>query len=186
VSASAIPLIIAGASGRMGRTLVSLASADPGLRVVGAIEAPGHRDLGQDAGSLATGRAIGVELTDSLDRAAVDGAVLIEFTAPAPSLEHLRACSRLGVSMVLGTTGFSAVEQQEIERLAERVACLQAANMSRGVTILQQLVEDVARRLGPSFDVELVEIHHRLKKDAPSGTALALARAAARGRDLSL
>jgi 4-hydroxy-tetrahydrodipicolinate reductase len=186
MSGAAVPIIIAGAGGRMGRMLLALAASDPALRVAGALEAEGHPDLGKDAGLLAGGRASGVVLTDSLERCAVAGAVLIEFTVPEASLTHLRSAAGLGLSVVLGTTGFTAAEQNEVTRHAERVACLQAPNMSVGVTVLEKVVEEVSRLVGAPFDVEVVEMHHRMKKDAPSGTALALARAAARGRDADL
>jgi len=186
MSEARVPIIVAGAAGRMGRMLLALAARDPSLRLVGALEAAGNPELGKDAGLLAGSGAAGVIVTDSLERCAVAGAVLIEFTVPEASLAHLRAAAGLGVSMVLGTTGFTAAEQGEVARLAERVACLQAPNMSVGVTLLEKVVEEVSRRLGGSFDIEVVEMHHRMKKDAPSGTALALARSAARGRETDL
>jgi 4-hydroxy-tetrahydrodipicolinate reductase len=186
VSAVRVPIVIAGAAGRMGRMLASLARADTGLEVVGALEAPGHPQLGTDVGTLSGGQACGVTISDSLERAAVRGAVLIEFSAPAPSLEHLRQATSLGLSSVIGTTGFSATEQGELVQLATGVACVQAANMSVGVTALLEVVRQLAQRLGPSFDIEVAETHHRLKKDSPSGTALALARAAAEGRGARL
>lgn len=177
-----VPVIIAGAAGRMGRMLVTLAAGDPALRVAGGIEMPGHRDLGSDLGRLAGLADLGVSLTAELPAGPLDGAVLIEFTAPEPSLEHLRLAAEHGFGVVLGTTGFTAEQQQEIERLAARVACMQAPNMSLGVTVLLGLVEQAARLLGSSFDIEVSETHHRRKKDSPSGTALALARAAVAGR----
>jgi len=170
----------------MGRMLLSLVAADPELRLVGAIEAAGHPDLGKDAGSLATGTAAGVAIAATLEAVAQPGAVLVEFTAPAPSLEHLRVVAQAKMAMVLGTTGFTPAEQGEIATLAKRAPCMRASNMSVGVTVLEAIVEEVARRLGDAFDVEVVELHHRMKKDAPSGTALTLARAAARGRAADL
>jgi len=184
--AAPVPVLIAGAAGRMGRMLVTLAAADPTLRLAGGIEMPGHRDLGTDIGRLAGIADVGVPLTDALPAGRLDGTVLIEFTAPEPSLEHLRRAAEQGFAVVLGTTGFSPAQQQEIEQLGKRVACVQAPNMSLGVTVLLGLVEEAARRLGAAFDVEVSETHHRRKKDAPSGTALALARAAAAGRDAKL
>ncbi|HEY8515204.1 MAG TPA: 4-hydroxy-tetrahydrodipicolinate reductase [Candidatus Binatia bacterium] len=184
-TATRVPVIIGGAAGRMGRMLVSLASRDDGLRLAGGIEAPGHPDLGTDLGRLAGGVDLGVVLTDALPEIA-PGTVLIEFTAPEPSLAHLREAAERGLGVVLGTTGFTAEQQREIEELAKRVPCVQAPNMSFGVTVLLDLVEEAARRLGAAFDIEISETHHRKKKDAPSGTALALARAAARGRGARL
>jgi 4-hydroxy-tetrahydrodipicolinate reductase len=186
MSTQPVPVLIAGAAGRMGRMLVTLAAADPALRLAGGIEMPGHRDLGTDIGRLAGIADVGVPLTDALPTGRLDGAVLIEFTAPEPSLEHLRQAAKQGFAVVLGTTGFSPSQQQEVERLAASVACMQAPNMSLGVTVLLGLVEEAARRLGPAFDIEISETHHRRKKDAPSGTALGLARAAAAGRSAKL
>ncbi|MEW6270773.1 MAG: 4-hydroxy-tetrahydrodipicolinate reductase [Thermodesulfobacteriota bacterium] len=185
MSSARVPVVIAGAAGRMGRVLVSLAVQDPGLRLAGGVEAPRHPDLGTDLGRLAGVPETGVVLTSALPAAGA-GAVLIEFTAPEASLAHLREAAERGLAVVLGTTGFTAAQQDEVERLAARTACLQAPNMSSGVTVLLELVEEAARRLGAGFDVEVSETHHRKKKDAPSGTALALARAAARGRGARL
>ena len=182
-AAAPVPVIIAGAAGRMGRMLVTLAAGDPGLRLAGGLEAPGHRDLGSDIGRLAGIADAGVALTSELPAGRLDGTVLIEFTAPDPSLEHLRRAAEQGFAVVLGTTGFSAAQQQEIDALGGKVACVQAPNMSLGVTVLIGLVEEAARRLGAGFDIEVSEAHHRRKKDSPSGTALALARAAVAGRD---
>jgi 4-hydroxy-tetrahydrodipicolinate reductase len=180
------PVVIAGAGGRMGRTLLTLASHDPSLRVVGAFEAPGHAAVGSDAGTLVGATPLGVVVADRPADALAPGVVLVDFTWPEPSLEHLRAAAAAGASAVVGTTGFKAEQQREIESIGARAAIVQAANMSVGVTVLTEVVADVARRLGGSFDIEIVEAHHRLKKDAPSGTALALARAAASGRDARL
>jgi len=182
-AAAPVPVLIAGAAGRMGRMLVTLAAADPALRLAGGIEAPGHRDLGSDIGRLAGIADVGVALATGLPAGRLDGSVLIDFTAPEASLAHLHLAAERGFAVVLGTTGFSAGQQQEVVALSARVACMQAPNMSLGVTVLLGLVEEAARRLGSAFDIEVSEAHHRRKKDAPSGTALALARAAVAGRD---
>jgi 4-hydroxy-tetrahydrodipicolinate reductase len=180
-----VGVAIAGAAGRMGRMLLGLALENPRIRLVGAVEAPGHPSLGTDVGQLVGQSALGVTLGDTL-APLPPGTVVVEFTAPGPSLEHLREAARRGLAIVLGTTGFNADEQREIDTLAERVAFVQAANMSVGVTALLDVVRDLAGRLGPAFDIEVVETHHRRKKDAPSGTALALSRAAAEGRGAKL
>jgi 4-hydroxy-tetrahydrodipicolinate reductase len=186
VSASRrVGVAIAGAAGRMGRMLLNLALDDARIALVGAVEAPGHPDLGGDAGRLVGRPAAGVALRDRLDGLPA-GSVLVEFTSPEASLAHLREAADRGIAVVLGTTGFGAEQQAEIDRLATRVACMQAPNMSVGITVLLDVVREVARRLGPAYDVELCETHHRRKKDAPSGTALALARAAAEGRGARL
>lgn len=186
------PLVIAGAGGRMGRMLTSLAARDPALRIAGAFEAPGHAGVGTDVGTLSGTGDVGVRVADSAASAlgqASGGAgrpVLIDFTWPEPSLANLRTAAETGAAAVVGTTGFRPEQQREIEDLARRIPLVQASNMSVGVTLLAEVVTEVARRLGDSFDIEVVEAHHRLKKDAPSGTALSLARAAAAGRDARL
>lgn len=179
------PVVVAGAAGRMGRMLLALARARQDVCVVGALEAPGHPELGRDAGALGGGPESGVPVSDRLGEPPA-GTVLIEFTAPEPSLEHLRAAASRGLAVVLGTTGFDVAQQREVDSLAGSVPLLQAANMSVGVTVLLEAVALVSRKLGASFDVELAEAHHRMKKDAPSGTALALARAAVEARGGSL
>jgi len=179
---SAVPVVIAGAAGRMGRMLVALAAADPALRIAGGLEIAGHRDLGTDLGRLAGVADAGVALAAELPPSGLAGGVLVDFTAPEASLAHLRAAGERGLAVVLGTTGFTAEQDRQIDEAAKRVACVQAPNMSLGVTVLLDLVAEAARRLGPAFDIEVSETHHRKKKDAPSGTALALARAAVAGR----
>lgn len=181
-----VRIAVAGAGGRMGRMLLQLATARPGMEVTGAFEAPGHPNLGDDAGALAGAAPSGVAVTPDAAEAIAAADVVIEFTLPEPSLEHLRMAADTDTAVVLGTTGFTPEQQRQIGGLAERIPLLQASNMSIGVTVLTEVVEDVARRLGPAFDIELIETHHRRKKDAPSGTALTLAGAAARGRGADL
>jgi 4-hydroxy-tetrahydrodipicolinate reductase len=176
-----VRVAIAGAGGRMGHTLLALAAGRPGLAVAAAFEAPGHPALGREVGGVG-GLRVGADAASAIGSADV----LIEFTLPEPSVEHVRIAADRGCAVVLGTTGFDAAQQAEITRAAERIPLLQASNMSVGVTVLTQVVEEVARRFGPAFDIEIVETHHRKKKDAPSGTALTLAGAAARGRGADL
>ena len=156
-----IRVAIAGAGGRMGRMLLGLAAACPGLEVAGAFEIPGHPVVGNDLGNLIGGSPAGTTVGDDAAAAIGRADVLIEFTLPEPSLEHLRLAADRGCAVVLGTTGFTPEQQREIDRLAARVALLQASNMSVGVTVLSEVVEDVARRLGSAFDIEIVEAHHR-------------------------
>jgi len=186
MSATRVPVVIAGAAGRMGRTLVALAASDPALELRGGFEMAGHRDLGADIGRIAGIPDVGVALASDLPPDPLERAVLIDFTAPAASIAHLRSAAERGFGVVLGTTGFTAEQQAEVERLATRAACMQAPNMSLGVTVLLGLVEQAAQLLGGGFDIEISETHHRRKKDSPSGTALALARAAASGRGAKL
>ena len=182
---SPVGVVVAGAAGRMGRMLVSLAHANPALRLAGALEAPGQPALGSDAGRLAGVGDLGVPLSTEMPSAPV-GSVLIDFTAPGPTLEHVRAAAERGWGAVVGTTGFDREQENAIDALGDRIPLLRAANMSVGVTVLLDVAREVAARLGSSFDVEISEIHHRLKKDSPSGTALALGRAVAAGRGVVL
>lgn len=176
-----VPLVVCGAAGRMGRTLIALISEHREARLLAAVEATGHPALGQDAGVLAGVRPLGIALTDDYASAAAPETVTLDFTAAPAAVAHLRTAVARGAGIVIGTTGYSAAEQQELDSLAPRTRSVIAANMSVGVNVLLQLVEQAARVLGRGFDAEIVEIHHRMKVDAPSGTALALGRAVATG-----
>ena len=177
-------MIVCGAAGRMGRTLVTLIAQNPAASLAGAIEVLGHPGLGTDAGTLAGIAALGVPLTDRLTAVAAPDTVILDFTNAEGALANLRTAVDLGSAVVIGSTGFSAAQQADLDALAPRVRSVVGANMSVGVTVLHRLIQAAAAALGPEFDAEIVEMHHRLKVDAPSGTALALARtvAAASGR----
>jgi len=176
-----VPLIVCGAAGRMGRTLVALIQNEPAARLHAAIETAGHPALGQDAGVLAGGAPSGVSITDDYARAAAPETVTLDFTVAPAAVEHLRVAVERRAGIVIGTTGYSADEPREVDRLASQTRCVIAANMSVGVNVLLELVQAAAAALGSAFDAEIVEIHHRMKVDAPSGTALALGRAVAAG-----
>jgi len=176
-----VPIIVCGAAGRMGRTLVRLVHEEPGAHLHGAVENPGNPTLGQDAGVLAGVQALGIGVSDDYERVAAPGTVTLDFTTASAALEHLRVAVAKHAAIVIGTTGYSADEQRELDALAGRTPCVVAANMSVGVNVLLTLVEQAAAALGAGFDPEIVEIHHRMKVDSPSGTALALGRAAAAG-----
>ncbi|MDY6814151.1 MAG: 4-hydroxy-tetrahydrodipicolinate reductase [Pseudomonadota bacterium] len=179
-------IAVSGAAGRMGRALIAAAAAE-GCRLGAALEAAGNGALGRDAGELAGVERAGVALGADLVAAAADFDVLIEFTRPAPTLEHLASCRRLGKAMVIGTTGIDAAGQAALAEAAREIPIVFAPNMSIGVNLLLKLVDTAARALGESVDVEILEAHHRHKVDAPSGTALALGEVAAEalGRDLA-
>lgn len=179
-----VDLVVCGAAGRMGRRIVALAAEDARVRVVGAVEAQGQAAVGADAGELAGIGANGVRIGDDLEAVTGPSTVIVDFTAAEASLAHLRVAAKRGAPIVIGSTGFTPQQRSEAERLAMETATLIAANMSLGVNVLLGLVEEAARRLGPAFDCEIFELHHGRKKDAPSGTALALAEAAARGKSL--
>lgn len=177
-----VPLIVLGAGGRMGRRILALADAGDDTRVVGAVEIAGSHLVGRDAGELAGTSALGVTVVADFAVAVATserGAVAIDFTAPEAALEHARHAAAAGTPIVIGTTGLTREQRGELEALAERTPLLLSANMSIGVNVLLGLVGEAVRLLGPAFDVEIVEVHHNKKKDAPSGTALALGEAAA-------
>jgi 4-hydroxy-tetrahydrodipicolinate reductase len=181
----AAKLVVCGAAGRMGRLITTLIRDTEGAALVGAVEAQGQPSLGRDAGETAGGTALGVKITDDYASVARPDTVTLDFTIAPAALAHLRAAAANGAAIVIGTTGFSAEESREAQALGAKTRTIIAANMSVGVNVLLKLVADAARLLGTGFDTEISELHHRMKVDAPSGTALALARAVAQasGRD---
>jgi 4-hydroxy-tetrahydrodipicolinate reductase len=170
-----VELVVAGAAGRMGSRVVALAREAPDLRLAGALERPGHPALGRDAGEVAGGGAVGVPIVADAAPLLRAGRVLVEFTAPGPTLEHLRLAAAAGAGAVVGTTGLEPSQVEEIRRLAGRTAVLLSPNMSVGVNLAFRVLAMMARALGDDYDVEITEIHHRMKKDAPSGTAAKMA-----------
>ena len=181
-----VKAIVAGAAGRMGGRIVHLMEAADGIRLVGAVERPEHPAVGKDVGEVVGLPAKGVKVAASLKEVLPQGEVVIEFTHPEPSLAHLHEVADANKAMVLGTTGFSPPQIAEIHALASRAHLVFAPNMSVGVNLMFRVVADIARILGDGYDVEIVEAHHRLKKDAPSGTAIELGQvlAHALGREL--
>ncbi|AEA33246.1 4-hydroxy-tetrahydrodipicolinate reductase [Hippea maritima] len=176
-----IRTIVCGASGKMGRRICALVGEDKDLTLVGAVEAKGSSAIGQDAGVLATGVANGIAVKDDLAKVIEEGEVVIDFTAPDATLHHVRIASDHKKPIVIGTTGLHKDQIKEIEKLSVIIPIVLAPNMSLGVNILFKLVEEVARTLKDDYDIEIVEMHHRFKADAPSGTALKLAEFAAKG-----
>jgi 4-hydroxy-tetrahydrodipicolinate reductase len=175
----AAKLVVCGAAGRMGRLIVELVRSSPEAVLAAAVEAEGHPAVGRDAGEVAGGAPLGVAIGADYAAAAAPDTVTLDFTVAPAALAHLRVAADKGAAIVVGTTGFTPNEAREAQALAEKTRAIIAANMSAGVNVLLKLVADAARLLGPSFDPEISEIHHRLKVDAPSGTAVALARAIA-------
>jgi len=184
-SANRIALAVAGAGGRMGRMLIEAVLASADSRLSGALDIPASPLLGQDAGAFA-GQATGVEVTADLKRGLAGADVLIDFTRPEGTLTHLAACRELGVRAVIGTTGFTPEQKAAIGAFAQHSAIVLAPNMSVGVNVMLRLVESAARMLGEGYDLEVSEMHHKHKVDAPSGTALALGEALARARGVTL
>lgn len=173
---------VLGASGRMGRTIVPLVAQAADLRLSGALAAAGDPSIGQDAGVVAGAAPLGVAITSEAGRALDGASVAIDFTLPEPSLGHARLCATAGIPLVIGTTGHDEPGRAELARIAASIPIVLAPNMSLGVNLLFRLAELASRALGTGYDAEIVEAHHRHKVDAPSGTALGLGHAVARGR----
>jgi 4-hydroxy-tetrahydrodipicolinate reductase len=171
----------------MGSRLVALLQPESELRLVAALEAPGHAALGRDAGESAGVGRLGIPIGADVDAALGRDRILIEFSVPDASLAHVREVARHGGRAVIGTTGFTATQREELARIATSIPLLVSPNMSVGVNVAFKVLADMARMLGDEYDVEIVETHHRFKKDAPSGTALRMAEvvATALGRDLA-
>lgn len=177
-------IAIVGAAGRMGGRLVALGHADAGLAVVGAVDAPSHPDAGQDAGELAGVGTIGVPLAGQLEPG-MDA--VIDFSLPQGLRQSLAWCVEHRVPLVIGTTGLTDADDAAITEAGKTIPILRASNFSLVVNVLHELIARAAPMLGDGYDIEIMEAHHRFKKDAPSGTALSLAQTAcdATGRDFS-
>ncbi|VAW72996.1 4-hydroxy-tetrahydrodipicolinate reductase [hydrothermal vent metagenome] len=179
-------IAVPGAAGRMGRNLIDACRQAEGLSLGAAIERPGHDLIGSDAGVVAGIGALGVSIGDNPQAVIDDFDVLIDFTVPAVTLVNLELCRRHGKSIVIGTTGFSDEQKQQISDAAKDISIVFAPNMSVGVNLCFKLLDVAARALGDSVDIEIIEAHHRHKVDAPSGTALRMGEvvADALGRNL--
>ena len=181
----AADILVCGAAGRMGRLLISLGREDAGIRVAGAVEAAGHPALGDDAGVVAGGPSLGVPIAADLRAILRPHHVVVDFTGvPDAAVRHACLAVERGAALVVGTTGFDARQREELTALATRTRSVVAANFSAGVTVLTELVSLAARLLDRHFETEIVELHHHAKRDAPSGTALALGHAVAAARGL--
>ncbi|APW36275.1 4-hydroxy-tetrahydrodipicolinate reductase [Rhodoferax koreense] len=176
---------VAGASGRMGHMLIEAIRAADDCVLAGALDVAESPGIGTDASGF-LGHASGVLITADLDAGLKAAEVLIDFTRPEGTIAHLRACRRLGVNMVIGTTGFSDAHKAEIAEAAQDIAIMMAPNMSVGVNVTLKLLEMAAKAMATGYDIEIIEAHHRHKVDAPSGTALKMGEviAGALGRDL--
>ncbi|RMH61876.1 MAG: 4-hydroxy-tetrahydrodipicolinate reductase [Zetaproteobacteria bacterium] len=183
--AEQLRVIVAGASGRMGRMLVAAVAEHRQACLVGATERHDSAYLGRDAGELANAGTLGVRIVDSLDDCA-EADVLIDFTTPNATLANARYVAAQGMAMVIGTTGFSAEQLGELRLALAGAPVVMAANYSVGVNLALNLIRQAARVLGDDYDAEIYEAHHRHKVDAPSGTALAMGKAVAEGRQVAL
>ena len=179
-------LVVAGAAGRMGRMLVRAISETEGCVLAGAIEQPGSIALGEDAGLLAGVGKATVPITDDPVLAFANADGVLDFTTPAATVTLAAAAAEAGIVHVVGTTGLSEPDLGKLREAARRARIVQSGNMSLGINLLAGLVKKVAATLGEEFDIEILEMHHRMKVDAPSGTALLLGEAAAAGRGIAL
>jgi 4-hydroxy-tetrahydrodipicolinate reductase len=179
-------LVVAGAGGRMGRTLIQAIAATKGVTLAGAVEAADSAVIGRDAGELAGLGANGIKVSSDVAPLLREAEGLVEFTVPAASLALAELSAAAGVVHIMGTTGHSAEDEAVIAKAASRAPIVKSGNMSLGVNLLAALVKRVAQTLGEEYDIEIVEMHHNKKIDAPSGTALMFGRAAAEGRGVNL
>jgi 4-hydroxy-tetrahydrodipicolinate reductase len=179
-------LIVAGAGGRMGRTLTRVIAETPGAVLAGALEAPGSELLGQDAGVLAGLPANGIKLSADLWSLSANADGILDFTVPAATIANVAIAAERGLVHIIGTTGLSGSDDAVIKSVTKRAIVVKSGNMSLGINLLAALVKRVAQSLDDSFDIEILEMHHKAKIDAPSGTALLLGQAAAAGRGIAL
>src|SRR5215471_3997632 len=182
---SAIRITVAGASGRMGRTLIQALAEASDMKLGFALERSGHADLGRDAGTLAGLPRVDVPLTDDSLTALSKSDAVLDFSSPAASVVLADLAAQARIVHVIGTTGFSDADLTRLNAAARHAVIIKSGNMSLGVNLLAALVKEAAKVL-PNYDIEIVETHHRMKVDAPSGTALLLGEAAAEGRGVSL
>lgn len=176
-----INAVVVGAAGRMGRMIVNAIQNVDGITCIGAIETSGHPAQGQDVGVLAGVGELGVTMEDNLESIIEKGDVVIDFTTAEASLKNMEIAAQHRKPMVVGSTGFSPEQLEQVRKRTSEFPCCLAPNMSVGINLMYKVVEEIAQILGKDYDVEIVEAHHRMKKDAPSGTALQLGKVLARG-----
>ena len=181
-----VRMVVIGCAGRMGRMLLRTIGEDPGCRIIGGSVEPGAPEEGSDLGSLAGLESLGVLATSDTAPLFAQADAVIEFTTPSASVEHAGLAAQARCAHVIGTTGLDAEQEAALGRAARHTAIVYAPNMSVGVTLLMALTRQLAATLGEDWDIEVLEMHHRRKVDAPSGTALGLGRAAAEGRNVDL
>jgi 4-hydroxy-tetrahydrodipicolinate reductase len=177
---------VAGIAGRMGSRIAQLIRETEGIELAGGFEQPGHSAEGREIAEFIGGSPTGLIVANSIEAVLGVADVVIDFTSASASCRHLASASAAGKPMVIGSTGFSAEQVQKAKDLTQTIPCVLAPNMSMGVNVLFKIVADVARMLGEGFDIEIVEAHHRFKKDAPSGTAIKLAQVAAEALERDL
>ena len=171
-----IKAVVAGAAGRMGGRIIHMIQQGEEIILTGSFERPDHPAIGQDVGEMVGLGKIGINLAGDISDAMKDADVLIDFTTPESTLDNIRFIAEAGKAMVIGTTGITGEDENELKVLAQKIRCVRSPNMSVGVNVLFKVVEGLSIILGKNWDMEVVEAHHRLKKDAPSGTAMHLAK----------
>ena len=169
-----IRIVVIGAGGRMGKTIVACVDNTEGVGITGGTEYSGHPAIGSDLGELSGIGKKNILVVENIEGALTDCDVIIDFTTPESSIKTLNAAVSCEKAVVIGTTGFSAEQKKVISQAAEKVRCVFAPNMSIGVNVLFKIAADVSKALGDAYDIEIVEAHHKFKKDAPSGTAVRL------------
>lgn len=179
--ADPIGVLVNGCCGRMGEAVIRLVEEADDLKLTAALERSDHPSIGRDIGEALGLGPLGIRIGSD----PVEGDVLIDFSTPDSAANRAESCAEAGIAFVTGTTGLAKTQMEALRRAAKRIPCLQASNMSLGIALATRLVSQLAEALGDRFDVEIVEIHHRHKKDAPSGTALRLAHAISRARGQS-
>jgi 4-hydroxy-tetrahydrodipicolinate reductase len=179
-------LVVAGAGGRMGQTLIRLIASTPGVVLAGAVDRRGSTAIGQDAGKLAGLDPAGLLVTDDPLELLAQAEGVLDFTAPAATVELSALAAQMRIAHVIGTTGLSEADEARIKAAARHAPIVKSGNMSLGVNLLAAVIRQIAATLDESFDIEILEMHHNRKVDAPSGTALLLAAAAAQGRGIAL
>ena len=181
-----INAVVAGAAGRMGGRIIHMIQKSEEVTLIGAFEKSGHPAIGKDVGEVVGLGKLGIQIKGDISEAVKDADLLIDFTTPESTLNNIRFIAGSGQAMVIGTTGITSEKQKELNLLAQRIRCVMSPNMSVGVNVLFKVVGNLSRILSNDYDMEIVETHHRLKKDAPSGTAMNLAKilADSTGRNL--
>ena len=178
--------IVAGAAGRMGGRIIHMVRQSQEVTLVAAFEHPDHPSVGQDVGQVVGLGEVGIKINGSLKDIVDSGDVIIDLTSPRATLDNIRIAAAHGLSMVIGTTGITGDALKEVKDLAKGIRCVMAPNMSVGVNVMFRIAGEMARILGNDYDMEILEVHHRLKKDAPSGTAMRLAQILAEAVDRDL
>jgi len=169
-----IKVVVSGACGRMGSRVIANLIVQSDMKLVGALERAGHPELGRDIGEVLGLNSAGVKLSKDAEEAIKEGDVLVEFSSPEVSIEHLQFAAKNKKAAVIGTTGFSSIQIENIKKLCRDIPCILSPNMSIGVNLLFKILKEIAPIL-KDYDIEILEMHHALKRDAPSGTALRLA-----------